>query len=251
MFFHEQVRQGVLGLPVVAGGATDPNFASVKLLLHGEGTNGGTTITDSSSNAYSPTFIDEATTSTTQFKYGSSSISFPGNQTGSNNYLVWAGTDGDFVWRNTAFTVEAFVRFNSLTSIFPHIFQTGNTGGRNVLYVNGSKLRLYSDTGGDSRIVGATTLAINTWYHIALTNEVSGTTNTVKLWLDGVQEGSTYTVTNGFSNPANMTFAIGNPYYSADNNNSVNGYYDEVRYTKGVARYTATFTPPTAAHPDS
>ena len=246
MFFSQQVRQGVLGLPVVAGGDTDPYFSSVKLLLHGEGTNGGVTITDSSSNGYSPTFIDEATTSTTQFKFGSSSISFPGTNLG-NNYLVWAGTAGDFTVQNTSFTVEAWVRFNSVANT-PHIFQMGQTTGRNVLYLNGGLLRLYVDGQGDARIQGTASISINTWYHIALCNNY-GANNSVKLFVNGTQDGSTYT---GNLNAAGTnTFAIANPYYNADSGNSLNGYYDEVRYTKGVARYTSNFTAPTAAFPDS
>lgn len=38
---------------------------------------------------------------------------------------------------------------------------------------------------------------------------------------------------------------------AGDNSHPFRGWLDDYRITKGVARYTAGFTPPTAAFPDS
>ena len=59
-----------------AAGPTDPDFADVSLLLHGDGTNGSTTIVDSSDNVNSVTANNGAQISTTQSKFGGSSIEF-------------------------------------------------------------------------------------------------------------------------------------------------------------------------------
>lgn len=245
MFFSRQVTQGLLGVPAAAGGATDPNFSDVKLLLHGEGTNGGTTFTDSSSNGYTYTYRDALTTSTSQYKFGSSSIRAPGTD-GKHNYLVFSGTAGDFV-ANGKWTLEAWIRLDS-TSNYPHLFQIGSGSGRNVIYVNGGKIRLYADGVGDALIQCTTTLPTNTWFHLAIVNNYSGG-NSVKIYYNGTQEGGTHT--GSLSDASTNTLAIANPYYPADNGNSVTGYYDEVRFTKGVARYTANFSVPTEAFPDS
>ena len=57
-------------------GPTDPYFSNVSLLLHGDGTNGSTTIIDSSSNNFSVTANNGAQISTAQAKFGPSSIEF-------------------------------------------------------------------------------------------------------------------------------------------------------------------------------
>ena len=54
----------------------DEEFDKVSLLLHGDGTNGSTTIVDSSSNVNSVTANNGAQISTTQSKFGGSSIEF-------------------------------------------------------------------------------------------------------------------------------------------------------------------------------
>ncbi len=75
----------------------------------------------------------------------------------------------------------------------------------------------------------------------------SGTST--KMFIDGVQVGSTYTDNNnyGTSNP----FIIADYGSPTTGTNQLNGYIDELRITKGVARYTANFTPPNAPFPNS
>jgi hypothetical protein len=79
------------------------------------------------------------------------------------------------------------------------------------------------------------------WHHLALTR--LGTA--VTIWVDGVSR-ATSTSSASFSGQTN--FVGRNNAYSPRN---LVGYIDDLRITKGVARYTANFTPPTAAFPDS
>jgi hypothetical protein len=87
-----------------------------------------------------------------------------------------------------------------------------------------------------NRIVG-TALTTSTWYHVALARSGSST----KLFLDGTQVGSTYTDTNAY---IQGPLTIGSQY---NNSFSVNGYIDDIRISKGIARYTTSFVTPTSA----
>ena len=98
-------------------------------------------------------------------------------------------------------------------------------------------------TGDGADISGTTTLSTGQWYHIAL----SGDDGSYKLFLNGTQEGSTFTgsSTNGTTNKYIGTF------YWSGLGGAVrlwNGYIEDFRITKGLARYTSNFTPPTSAH---
>jgi hypothetical protein len=89
--------------------------------------------------------------------------------------------------------------------------------------------------------VGSTTavLTTGTWYHIALVRS-SGTVN---LYVNGTSVGSA-TITSAINGP----YIVVGGYYSSSF--LFNGYLDDVRITKGFARYTSSFTPPTAAFAD-
>jgi len=82
----------------------------------------------------------------------------------------------------------------------------------------------------------AHTLNINTWYHIAVTRQ--GTQ--LKCFVDGNQVGST--ITDSTNIISTEPFNIGRGYGGTVTTNS---YIQDVRITKGLARYTANFTPPT------
>ena len=76
------------------GGATDPYFSNVSLLLHGDGTNGSTTIIDSSPLPKTVTAFGNAQISTAQSKFGGSSIAFDG--TGDSLTIPAITFAGDF-----------------------------------------------------------------------------------------------------------------------------------------------------------
>jgi hypothetical protein len=67
-----------------------------------------------------------------------------------------------------------------------------------------------------------------------------------RCFVNGTQVGSTYTTLQNFASGGPLI--VGSGYY-APSARSYNGYLQDVRLTKGYARYTANFTPPTAAFP--
>jgi len=90
--------------------------------------------------------------------------------------------------------------------------------------------------------ISSTAVALNTWSHIAL---VRNTNNVFNMYLNGV---SIYNTTiTGTADAVASVFSVGG---NAAGTN-FNGYIDSLRFTKGMARYTSTFTPPTTAHSTS
>ena len=219
-----------------AAGPTDPDFANVSLLLHGDGANGSTTIIDSSPSPKTVTAVGNAQISTAQSKFGGASLAFDGNW----DYLT-IPPSVDMSLGAADFTIELWARFS--TASFNGLFQL-SSGYLNAL-VRGPAAGV-ADNGfwgiyhGTSFLQSNQVPSVNTWQHVAYVRS-SGIT---KLYIDGVQIISTSDNTNY----ADQYFTIGGWYSSL---NLLNGYIDDFRITKGVARYTANFTPPTAPFPDA
>lgn len=219
---------------------TDPSFANVSLLLHMDGSNGSTAFPDSSSNAITVTRSGDAQISTAQSKFGGASALFDGSvdrlQTTSN--AVFAFGTGDF-------TVEAWF-YRTATAPGIQAMQILGTRPLNDGYADAWSLSInfqnvitfFTNTGIATS--GSTLSLLNTWQHIAAVR--SGTTLT--LYLDGVNVGA------GF-NTQNYTQQILGIGAILDGTHPSFGYIDDVRITKGVARYTANFTPPTLPFPNS
>ena len=224
-----------------AAGTTvgDVYFPQTKLLLPFNGTNGATTTSDLSNNNVPVTFVGTSQISTAQSKFGGSSMLFDGN----SDYLtVYNSSFGSFA--TSTFTIEFWVYYNSISGRMTHV--TNYSGSSNGIMIDKSdshvlKLNL---SGGGVDITGTTTLAVGQWYHIAL----SGSAGSYKVFLDGVQEGSTYT--GSIPTGAN-TWELGAELYSGTVYYPLNGYLDDIRFTAGIARYTSAFTPPTTAHSTS
>ena len=163
--------------------------------------------------------------STSVKKFGTGSLSFSG--TGgwvepkeSNTNLIRLGA-GDW-------TFEFWLRLPN-TSLSACWLVNWNTDPR--LNLDGQALAWM--TAGTARVTTGNVLTANTWQHIAVV-KYSGNT---KIYVDGTQSGSTYADSNSYTVTA--MDAIGyHPFV---------GYIDDFRLTKGYARYTGTFTPPTSS----
>jgi hypothetical protein len=209
----------------------DPHYANVSLLLHADGTNNSTTIVDSGPLGLTGSVQGNARISTAQSKFGGSSLYFDGA-----GDRVHYANDSALDFGTGDFTVESWVYVISQQTFYTHLIGKGSGFGGEW------SLALYSGPayfiGGGSSLTGTTTLANNAWHHIAATR-ASGT---LRLFVNGTLEAS---VTSSGNISSSRTFNIGDresgdPYLQYPHN----GYLDEVRITKGVARYTASFTVP-------
>ncbi len=213
--------------------------ANTSLLLNF--TNAG--ITDATAKNNIET-VGDAKISTAQSKFGGSSILFDGtgDYIRANVDSVNFGT-GDF-------TIEYWTYFTTAGEA-EIMIDSSPTGYGGVLairadYIDSSRF-VYVDVGGISFTATYTagTVLTNNWRHWALVR--SGTaSNNVKLYLDGVAIGQGTTTAAVSVDPANP-LNIGGAVAPSAGYSNVTGYMDDIRITKGVARYTSNFTPPDAA----
>lgn len=221
-----------------AAAATDPNFANVSLLLHGD----ASPIVDSSGTPKTITAFGNAAYSTAQAKFGSGSIAFDG----SGDYIT-APDNAGFAFGSVDFTLEFWFRASS-TSGFQTVVTKRASGavfGPFVFAINAGTLELYMSSAGASWDIATSrsfgSISTGQWYLCTLSR--SG--NSIRGFLDGTLAFTITSTASLLSN--NSALVIGGDTGS----NYFNGHLDELRITKGVARYTANFTPPTAPFPDS
>jgi len=170
--------------------------------------------------------------STTQQKFGATSLVL----NGTSDFLT-VGSNADFNYGTGDFTIEGWFYPNALSgtqALFDQrtaatevaIMMDVNTSGVVRLYVNGSYV-----------LSSNTTISAGAWTHIAIARSAAVTS----MWVGGTLQSTTYADTNNYPT---RPVAIGAYYGGAT---FFNGYIDEVRISKGIARYTTTFTPATAA----
>ena len=189
--------------------------------------------------------VGSAALSRTVTKFNSRSIYF----NGTTDYLS-IPTNAALNVSTGDFTAECWFNTNSINNAGNGqtlIWLGGNTsayaGVRLGLDVSG--IAFYLSTDGSTWAVNTGpigTVLSNTWYHVAVTRSGSS----FKVFLNGTQVGTTYTQagtlyagTLNYIGSLNYTAVSGTPF------RQMNGYIDDVRITKGVARYTANFTLPT------
>lgn len=223
---------------VASNGPTpDPYFANVVLLAHFDGTNGQTTTTDVKGHTLT---MSACALSTTQFKAGTASLALSAagssQSISSPNSADWAMGSGDF-------TVEAYV-YVTATDAFSRnivVFDEGSAVFKLAIAASLVEFGCRDVDGGSITAYSFTAPPTNQWFHVAAVR--NGTS--FKVYLNGVAGAVAPTSSKALAASASalkiapLAFA------------TLAGYVDEVRVTKGVARYTANFTPPSTPFPNS
>jgi len=218
----------------------DIYYPSSSILLHFSGSNNSTTFIDNSPNNLTVTSNNGAKITSSVSKFGDTSGFFDGT----NDYLSVANNTV-FAFGTGNFTVEAW------------IYRTGGSGNQPICQSDalGSSTNdkwwfavvstgLFfgtHDTGGFS-VTTTTTFNTNTWYHVAVTRN----SGTMYLFINGVSTAFTTSGTPSGHSLGQNGLSIGamtTPSYWT-------GYIDELRITKGIARYTASFVTQSAEFPN-
>ena len=246
--FSNVARHTSTFTPSQTGFTVDSN---TKLYIKGNENNGVTTFVDSETTPKTVTtagdtkikytedyrsciFKDE----TGKFPYpvGSAKVDFfaigsgVGYFDGTNSYLTCgASTDFDLgTAGNGAFTLEGYFRFK-VVNVEQPLFNTYQSSGWQWYWVSG----YFSDGAGHHS--SSFTPLVNTWYHYSLTR----TAGTVTIWTNGTSLG---TITDSDWTSGGVGLSIGSDrVLSASSPANMLG--DNIRISKGVARYTTTFNP--------
>jgi len=177
-----------------------------------------------------------------------------GNTTGSTTQVKFADTKsmyfdgtGDYLQTQNVyssvgtgdFTAEAWIYIDSGYSETNPLVFASDSGGVNFGVQRSSGTNYNINLGhsyvGDLFVGSTTTMVPSQWYHIA----VSRSSGTMYCFVDGQLEG-TFSNSSNFTGTTNYIGSI-----PALTNYDWKGYIQDARFTSGLARYTANFTPPT------
>lgn len=246
------ISNKLLSRSASSSSSSDPFWNQTSLLLHGDGIgatpNGqqNNTFLDSSSNnftitrfgtptqgSFSPFALNGVAYSPTL--HGGSAY-FPGVN---SNYLS-VPSNAAFNFTSGTFTVESWCMTTDASAIQTTLtnYNSGSNGWVIQIYLN-KFIAIFS--GDTVDIQGTTTVLPNVWYHVA----ISGSAGSYKLFVNGVQEGSTYTGATSLAGGILGVGAIGDRIGSVGLYPMV-GYISNARIVNGRACYTSNFTPPTS-----
>lgn len=217
-----------------------------KLLLHCDGVDGSTSFDDASIYNKTVTANGNAQVDTAQKVFGTGSALFDGT----GDYLTMSSTT-DFQFGNGNFTIDFRIRFVSHAAL-AHIFDYGPSTDRFNIRYDGSNLVCTMRT-ADVEILNVTKAwspSNDTWYHVALVRGWGGNANDFAFTVDGTLLVSTTTDATADISGQSGDAAIGARAQDVPGQSSLNGWIDEFRISKGIARWTADFTPPSAAYDD-
>lgn len=216
--------------------APDPYWANVVALLHFDGD-----LTDETGRVWES--VGSSVVSSAESVFGGSSLHVP-----TTAGLVRAANSADFDFGSGDFTIEFFLRPTSVTTWASYLDkrESGSFHAPFLIQRDSNTNRIlfrsaYAPGSWSSSII-APHPPLNTWTHVVYERW----DGVFLAFINGVQVGAV----NGGSNSLLTNTTSLNIAATGNNADGMVGYIDELRITKGVARYTEDFDPPTAPFPN-
>ena len=223
----------LLGKMRSSGGDSDPHFDKVSLLLHMDGVDGSATFIDSSAEPKTAIVTGDVQISAAHSKWGGTSCFF-GVVGGDINYA----DNPAFGFGTGDFTLEAWVRRQASDCALFDVRKTANDAGALVAYISANGYLSWYDSSAKNSTTQH--IPVGEWMHVAY----SRSSGVLHMFVGGVLVRSDAKSSDfGAARPLRIgRDVVGGARFP--------GYIDDLRITKGVARYTASFTPPAARLPD-
>jgi hypothetical protein len=193
-------------------------------------------LTDSSPSNHAITKYGDVVKSSSESKFGGYSAYFDG----SGDYLSIPHSE-DWMFGTDDFTMDCWINPQQY-SVFQRLIcrHNGSTGW--LLTINTNNTITYANANGVS-LTSTSTIVVGAWMHVAVVRHG----NRWDLYINGVSEVSA-TNANSSTDLNPYALQIGRldtqPY-------DLNAYLDEVRISKGIARWTSNFIPPTGSYESS
>ena len=239
---------------ISAGAKEDPvddDFKFTTLLIHADGSNGGTnnqsgvSFLDTSDEGHSVIDPNTAVFPGTFSPFSADEGKWSGKFDRTYDYFVF--DDSDFSFGTGDFTIECFVYFDVVTTSGQGLFQL-SSGHLNSQDGRGPAIGTYNGTGkwhiyygageNQTNTLGSSIAApeVGKWIHVAYVR----TSGVIKVFIDGTQIGSDISYTGNYTD---SHFTLGGWYSSSY---TLGGSLSNFRVVKGTAVYTGNFTVPTA-----
>ena len=219
-----------------AGDLVTLTTTTTKLLLNcNTGLDAATEFIDAGNTGHIITPVGTAQMSSFKEKFGSGSLSLDGNSD-----IVTAPDHANWEFGAGNFTIDLWVRLDKID--YEHSLLSNYAGGADYWTFkidSNNKLVFTASSGGNFITTSAIpSLAVSTWYHLAVVRNGA----TCLMFVDGTSLAVTETAAWGTLPTPVAVLRIG----STDGaSNWFDGYMDEIRVSKGTARWTAGFTAPT------
>ena len=242
------------GTKAVGGGSSnDPNWNDVLFLYGFNGADGQTSSTSEGPASIPLTFVGDAQLDTSQFRFATASLLLDGTD---DHVYATSDDPAAYVFEDRNFTIEMFIRF--VTNPGPANQVLASSDSPPALFwfmrlTTGNTLEFQYSTNGVDMQVGVSAgwdPAAETWYHVAVTRDG----NLMRMFVDGVLLATNdIGALTSFNDADGIKSVLLGAKDSSVPEEFFNGWIDEFRLTlgvaAGVARYTATFTPPSQPFP--
>jgi hypothetical protein len=218
------------------GGGADPYWANVVSLLHFDGANGSTAYPDSK-GLHTWTRSSPAAISTAQSKFGGASGFF----TVSTASRITSPSSSDWNFGTGNFTIESQMYFTGTSRCY--MFDIGGNVAAMIITPSSGLVEVY---GPGSWVInaGATPFSTGQWYAVALVRNG----NVWTVYRNGIAYVSNASDSRAWGS-SSQQISVGA--WLSGSSITLPGYMDELRITKGIARYTGAYTPQAAAFPNS